>query len=322
MAGACLLITYLRKLASVFRGRGLRGEGRAPGIALPWEVHRGDPSDRFSPSRQMNRKLSARNQPSRSSKDRAPAAKAPENKRQPSLASLRNEIDRLDLNLVSLLNRRAEIVSQIGQIKHDQGLEVWSAAREDEVIAHVLAASNGPLPQDTLRIIFRELMSGSRALQRTIRVAYLGPKYSYSHLASVAKFGEGVEHVPVGSIAVGFRGGQPPPRRVRPGASGKLDRRARRRHARHVHQAAQPQDPGGSAAAHSSLPAGAMRVEPDSPGLFQVAGAFAVPQLAGQEPAPGDQGRGRLDGRRRRTRPARRVCRRRRQPGRRQRLPP
>ena len=111
----------------------------------------------------MNRKSSARNQPSRSPKDRAPAPKTPDNKRQPSLASLRGEIDRLDLNLVSLLNRRAEIVSQIGQLKHDQGLEVWAASREDEVIAQVLAASKGPLPQDTLRIIFRELMSGSRA---------------------------------------------------------------------------------------------------------------------------------------------------------------
>ena len=152
----------------------------------------------------MNRKSSARNQPSRSPKDRAPAAKAADSKRQPSLASLRTEIDRLDQNLVSLLNRRAEVVSQIGQLKHDQGLEVWSAAREDEVIAQVLGASKGPLPQETLRIIFRELMSGSRALQRAIRVSYLGPKYSYSHLASVAKFGEGVEHVPVASISAGL----------------------------------------------------------------------------------------------------------------------
>ena len=125
-------------------------------------------------------------------------------KRHPTLGALRGEIDRLDQNLVSLLNRRAEIVSQIGQIKHDQGIEVWSAAREDEVIAQALAASTGPLPPETLRIIFRELMSGSRALQRTIHVAYLGPKYSYSHLASVAKFGEAVDHVPVGSIAAVF----------------------------------------------------------------------------------------------------------------------
>src|SRR4051794_32128573 len=128
----------------------------------------------------------------------------PDSKRAPTLASLRGAIDQLDLDLVNLLNRRAEIASQIGQLKNNQGLEVWSAAREDEVIARALSASQGPLPSETLRLIFRELMSGSRSLQRTLRVAHLGPKYSYSHLAAVAKFGQAVEHVPVGSIAAVF----------------------------------------------------------------------------------------------------------------------
>jgi chorismate mutase/prephenate dehydratase len=102
------------------------------------------------------------------------------------------------------LNRRATISSQIVQIKHDQGLETWSAAREDEVLAHAMAVSKGPLPPETLRTIFRELMSGSRALQRSMKVACLGPKYSHSHLAAIAKFGEAVEYVTVGSIAAVF----------------------------------------------------------------------------------------------------------------------
>ncbi|WP_165250068.1 prephenate dehydratase [Paludisphaera soli] len=133
-----------------------------------------------------------------------PAAEPADPKKSPSLASLRSEIDRLDKDLVAILNRRAEIAVQIGKVKSSNGLEVFSAAREEEVLAKVLGASHGPLPQDTLRLIFRELMSGTRALQRTLRVACLGPKYSYSHLASVAKFGEAVEHVSVGSIAAVF----------------------------------------------------------------------------------------------------------------------
>ncbi len=128
----------------------------------------------------------------------APAEKAP------GLATLRAEIDRIDEDLVALLNRRSEIAVEVGRIKHAQGLDVWSSSREDEVVARALQASRGPLPHDTLRLIFRELMSSSRALQRQLRVACLGPKYSYSHLASVAKFGEAVEHVPVGSIAAVF----------------------------------------------------------------------------------------------------------------------
>jgi chorismate mutase / prephenate dehydratase len=152
----------------------------------------------------MTRKPSPRNQPARGTKDRVTAPKPSDSKKHPTLGTLRGEIDRLDQSLVGLLNRRAEIARQIGQVKHDHGLEVWSAAREDEVITQVLSSSSGPLPPETLRIIFRELMSGSRSLQRTIHVAYLGPKYSYSHLAAVAKFGEAVIHVPVGSIAAVF----------------------------------------------------------------------------------------------------------------------
>jgi chorismate mutase/prephenate dehydratase len=140
---------------------------------------------------------------SRSSSHGSAAASA-DAKRAPTLAGLRTEIDRIDKDLVTLLNRRAELALQIGMVKQKQGMEVWSPAREDEVVSRALAASRGPMPPETLRLIFRELMSSSRALQRPLRVAYLGPKYSYSHLASVAKFGEAVEHVPVGSIAAVF----------------------------------------------------------------------------------------------------------------------
>lgn len=127
-------------------------------------------------------------------------------KRAPSLTNLRSEIDRIDKDLVRLLNRRAEVALSIGQVKQRQGLEVWSPAREDEVISRALSGSEGPLPHETLRLIFRELMSGSRALQlqRNLRVACLGPRYSYSYLASIAMFGQAVEHVPVGSIAAVF----------------------------------------------------------------------------------------------------------------------
>lgn len=122
----------------------------------------------------------------------------------PTLASLRAEIDRIDKELVATLNRRAEVALQIGQVKNANSLEVWSAAREEEVLAKVLNSSKGPLPPETLRLIFRELMSGARALQRTTRVACLGPLHSYSHLAAVAKFGEAVEFVPVATIAAVF----------------------------------------------------------------------------------------------------------------------
>jgi chorismate mutase/prephenate dehydratase len=125
-------------------------------------------------------------------------------RRAPTLASLRADIDRIDKELVELLNRRAQVALAIGQIKEAEGIEVWSQSREEEVIARALAQSQGPLPPETVRLIFRELMSGSRAIQRTLRVASLGPKYSYSHMAAVVRFGKSAEHVPVGSIAAVF----------------------------------------------------------------------------------------------------------------------
>jgi chorismate mutase/prephenate dehydratase len=142
--------------------------------------------------------------PSADRRSTPPASSHADAKRAPSLSSLRGEIDRIDKELVALLNRRADIALRIGQVKQTQGLEIWSAAREDEVIARALAASHGPLPAETLRLIFRELMSGSRSLQSPLRIACLGPKFSYSYLAAVSKFGAAVEHVPVGSIAAVF----------------------------------------------------------------------------------------------------------------------
>lgn len=142
--------------------------------------------------------------PPRNSRNSSHSGRSADSKRAPTLNALRSEIDRLDRDLVTLLNRRATIAAQIGQVKEEQGLEVWSPAREEEVLGKALETSQGPLPPSTLRLIFRELMSGSRSVQRTMRVACLGPRYSYSHQAAIAKFGNAVEHVPLGSIAAVF----------------------------------------------------------------------------------------------------------------------
>src|SRR4029079_12542130 len=93
---------------------------------------------------------------------------------------------------------------EIGRIKTDQGAEVFSPAREEEVFKNVLESNRGPLDGSTIRAVFRELMSGARALQKVIKVAYLGPEYSYSHLAAVERFGQAVEYMRVGSISSVF----------------------------------------------------------------------------------------------------------------------
>lgn len=116
------------------------------------------------------------------------------------LDELRRQIDALDQQLVELLNRRAEIVVEIGRLKSASGTPVYAPDREKAVLEKVRQANRGPLPDKTIVAIYRELMSGSFALEKPLRIAFLGPQGSYSHLAALGKFGSSVEYESVTDI--------------------------------------------------------------------------------------------------------------------------
>ena len=125
---------------------------------------------------------------------KSPAGGASEPEQAPqSLEQLRRRLDELDAKLVELLSQRASIVVEVGDYKRAHGLPIYAPHREQEVIRRVLDLNEGPLPARTLEAIFRELMSGSFALERPQRVGYLGPAGSFSHLAAVRHFGSSVE---------------------------------------------------------------------------------------------------------------------------------
>jgi chorismate mutase/prephenate dehydratase len=138
--------------------------------------------------------------PRKSETDSAP----PSNRSTASLKNLRAHIDKLDLQILKMVNERASLAAEIGKVKNDHGAEAFTPAREEEVLKNVLEANKGPLDENTIRAIYREIMSGSRALQKVLKVAYLGPEYSFSHLAAVERFGQAVEFMRVGSIAAVF----------------------------------------------------------------------------------------------------------------------
>jgi chorismate mutase/prephenate dehydratase len=124
--------------------------------------------------------------------------------RKEGLAGLRSQIDRIDRELVGLVNSRAELARQIGHLKQSNGQGTYDPSREEMVLERVAASNAGPLSNESLKSIWRELISGSRAIEQHLRVAHLGPAWTYSHLAALHRFGSSVEFVPVASISAAF----------------------------------------------------------------------------------------------------------------------
>jgi len=124
--------------------------------------------------------------------------------RRASLASLRRDIDKIDQQILRLANERAQLAQGAGLLKRDAGDAVYSPEREDIVMSQVTQRNRGPLSDDSIRNVFRELISGTRSVEKRTRVAYLGPEYTYSHLAAIERFGQSAELDPVASIAAVF----------------------------------------------------------------------------------------------------------------------
>jgi chorismate mutase/prephenate dehydratase len=138
-------------------------------------------------------------------KQTTPGKREPsEGESKPALPELRAELDAIDREIVEVMNRRAAVAQQIGECKLDQSQAVLDPQRESRVIEQAVAASSGPLPDSAVRAVFRELVSGSRAVQTPLRVAYLGPEFTFSHLAAIERFGQSAELVPVSTIAAVF----------------------------------------------------------------------------------------------------------------------
>lgn len=116
------------------------------------------------------------------------------------LTPLRQRIDELDARIVEMLNDRARIVVEIGKIKRDGQSPIYAPDREQRVLEQIRRYNHGPLPDSCLDAIWRELMSGSFALERPLRIGYLGPPGSYSQIAAKRKFGSSVEYAAVDDI--------------------------------------------------------------------------------------------------------------------------
>ncbi|MEN9587543.1 MAG: hypothetical protein RIT15_1118, partial [Pseudomonadota bacterium] len=111
------------------------------------------------------------------------------------LAQLRVEIDAVDQQLLALLNTRAGLAHEVGEVKRLDGSPVFRPDREAQVIAKMQGAGSKLKPEG-VGAIWREIMSACRALEEPQRVAFLGPKGTYSEDAAIEFFGASMGSLP------------------------------------------------------------------------------------------------------------------------------
>lgn len=117
----------------------------------------------------------------------------------------RSRIDRIDRQIVDLLNERAVCAQAIGRVKEQTERAAYVPDRERQVLERIAGHSEGPLGKDALQSIYREVISACRALERSLTVAFWGPPASNTHVAARKRFGSSTDFLETGSVAEVFK---------------------------------------------------------------------------------------------------------------------
>ena len=113
----------------------------------------------------------------------------------------RKAIDRLDAQIVRVLNERTKHVLAIGEIKLKAGEEIYAPHRERAVLQRLCHLNCGPMTDDQLRAVYREIMSSALALEKSMTIAYLGPAATFTHQAAIRRFGSSLHYAAQKTIA-------------------------------------------------------------------------------------------------------------------------
>jgi chorismate mutase/prephenate dehydratase len=122
------------------------------------------------------------------------------------LGVFREEIDRIDDVILELLNQRANLAIEIGKAKASRNLEFYSSQRERAIFERLSAKNPGPFPNEALRAVYREIMSASLSLEKPLKVSFLGPRATFTHLACLQFFGRSSQFIPEKNIRNVFEG--------------------------------------------------------------------------------------------------------------------
>lgn len=120
-------------------------------------------------------------------KDRQPDA---------SIDAIRDDIDRIDRNILGLINQRLRLAEQIGALKKKDGTDILCSERETEIIKKLCDANDGLLTDQLLCHIFTDIMSAAREIQRPRRIVFLGPEATFTHIAAMEHFGRSAGFIP------------------------------------------------------------------------------------------------------------------------------
>lgn len=116
------------------------------------------------------------------------------------LDDLRQGIDDIDNHIMDLLNKRASLAMEVGEIKQKENKPLYVPSREKKIYNRLTANNSGPFPNDAVKSVFREIISASLSLEKVQKIAYLGPKGTFTHLAGIKHFGLSASLSPARSI--------------------------------------------------------------------------------------------------------------------------
>ncbi|MEA3362961.1 MAG: chorismate mutase, partial [Thermodesulfobacteriota bacterium] len=120
------------------------------------------------------------------------------------LNKLRGQIDQIDNQILDLLNQRARVVTSVGRAKEGNQGAFYVPSREKAIYERLTGQNPGPFPNESVCKVFREIISASLNLEQPMKVAFLGPQSTFTHLATMVQFGLSAQLVPLKSIPAVF----------------------------------------------------------------------------------------------------------------------
>ena len=116
------------------------------------------------------------------------------------LENLRQKINDIDRETVNLISQRADLVRKVGSLKQENKIEAYAANREKIIFQSLETLNNGPLSNENLKAIFREIISACLSLEKPLRIAYLGPEATFTHQAALSQFGQAPQYIQIPTI--------------------------------------------------------------------------------------------------------------------------